>query len=132
MAQGAAKEGVTSRWEWVAAGAGALLILGTVGVLLYEGLALPATPPSLQVSVDSVVATPHAFLVQVTAHNHGRRTAATVTLEGVLYGDAGVLETATTTVDFVPGAASRGAGLLFTRDPREHRLHVRATGFEVP
>ena len=51
--QKAAKREI-SRWEWVAAGIGAVLVLGTIGYLLIRAITIPDGPPTVEVRVDSI------------------------------------------------------------------------------
>jgi uncharacterized protein (TIGR02588 family) len=123
---------VGSRWEWAAAALGALVVGGTIGFLAYEAATEENTPPDLVVRAGPVTRTSAGWLVEVRAENRGATTAAQVRVEGELEGDTGAVETSEVTIDYVPGDSERRAGLLFRRDPRRHRLEVRARGFDLP
>lgn len=124
----------TSRWEWAAAGLSALLVLSAMGHTGYQALAGPDTPPVLVVQVDSVYALGpgRGYVVHVRARNSGGETAAAVTLRGEIVERATAVETAEVTVDYIPAGGSRGAALMFTRDPRRFELELRAVGFGSP
>ncbi|MDQ2670628.1 MAG: hypothetical protein M3Y31_08360 [Gemmatimonadota bacterium] len=122
-----------SRGEWLCAALGAVITLGTIGLLGYEGLTQPRRGvPEIVVRVDSVVRQENGWLVQLEARNVGHATAAAVRIVGVLRADTGVVETSEANLDYVPEASSRGAGLLFSRDPSQHLLDVRPSGYARP
>lgn len=129
--EGAGKRG-TSPWEWILAAVSALLILGAVGFMVYEGVTAPDTPPDLEISPDTVIATGDGYLVRFVARNRGHGTAASVTVEGTLSAGGERVETAEVVLDYVPAGARRRAGLIFSRDPRTHSLEIRALGFDTP
>lgn len=111
---------------------GALLVFSAVGVMLFQALTQPNTPPRLEVTVDSIVDTGSGYLAQVRVRNRGQSTAAQLLIEGQLNSDTGSVETAQATISYVPAQSIRRAGLLFSRDPREFRLEVAPKGFDLP
>lgn len=121
-----------SHWEWIAAIVSLLLVLAAIGYLLREGMRAPESPPEVLLRVDTVIEQRRGFLVEYEARNLGRETAAAVRVEGTLGPDAAVVERSESTLDFLPGESSRRGGLFFTRDPRQHGLRIRATGYELP
>ncbi len=124
--------GKSSVWEWVAAGVGTLLVLGTVAFMLFEAFTRSGGLPVVSVRVDTVVSTPAGYLVWIRAENRGGETAASLRVEGELRSGTRVVETRETTLAFVPAEGKRYAGLVFREDPGRYTLDVRATGFELP
>jgi uncharacterized protein (TIGR02588 family) len=122
----------TSTAEWIVAAVSALLVLGVIGFLVYDGMVSPQTPPDVRVEVDSIQQAGPGFLVLLRARNHGHNTAADVIVEGELMGDSGPVETSETTIDYVPAGGQQRAGLYFTRDPRSLELRLRAHGYRDP
>ena len=122
----------TSAWEWAVAAVGALLVLSVVGLMLYEALTEPSTPPQIEVSVDTIVQNEYGYVVQFQARNHGQITAAGLVVEGELKSDTGTVEKAQVTIDYVPSESRRKGGLLFTHDPRRYTVSVSAKGYDVP
>ena len=129
---GGAGGGVRSRWEWVAAAVSTALVLAVVGYMLYDAVARPQTPPSITVQADSVLRANGLWLVEFQARNHGHQTAAQVKVEGALMDGGEAVETSEAVLDYVPGESVRRGGLFFTRDPRAHRLELRALGYQEP
>lgn len=127
-----ARRSRTPAAEWAVAALGALLVFSAVGVMLFQALTQPNTPPRLEVTVDSIVDTGSGYLAQVRVRNRGQSTAAQLLIEGQLNSDTGSVETAQATISYVPAQSIRRAGLLFSRDPREFRLEVAPKGFDLP
>lgn len=122
----------SSPGEWVVAALGLLILASTVGFLLYQALARPHVPPAIELNVDEVTEFVGGYRVSFTAHNIGTRTAANVTVEGRLLSATETVEASQVTLGYVPGRSSEGGGLFFTLDPRDHRLELRALGYEEP
>jgi uncharacterized protein (TIGR02588 family) len=124
--------GVKSRWEWVAAAVSTVLVLAVVGYLLYDAVARPRTPPSVQVRADTVLQADGLWLVRFRAANAGHETAAALKVEGVLMRADSSVETSEAVLDYVPGRSVRHGGLFFRHDPRAYRLELRALGYQEP
>jgi uncharacterized protein (TIGR02588 family) len=122
----------TSRWEWVSAAAGALLVAGAIGFLVHEAVVRSPEPPAITFEIDSVAAAPNGFLVQFRARNHGWTTAAGLQVAGELRAGGRSVETSEATLQYLPARAERAAGLFFTEDPRAHELTLRAVGYQTP
>lgn len=126
----------TPFWEKMVGVLGLLLVLGVVGVLLYEGFQ-PQTAAEIVTEVKSITPQAGGYLVEFQASNRGRKTAAAVVIEGALYepgsGEAAEpLETAEITFDYIPDQSDRLGAFLFERDPRQYELRLQAKGFMDP
>lgn len=133
MSGGEAERGPgTSPWEWAAAAASLLLVLGAIGFLLRQAVVGVPSPPAIVLSVDSVHPAPGGFHVGFRARNLGGTTAASLHVAGELRDGERVVETSEATVGFVPPGAERRGGLFFREDPRRHALELRALGYEYP
>jgi uncharacterized protein (TIGR02588 family) len=129
---GGAGGGVRSRWEWVAAAVSTVLVLAVVGYLLYDAVARPQTPPSVEVQAGTVLKSAGLWLVEFSAHNRGHETAAGVQVQGELMEGERAVETSEAMLDYVPGESVRRGGLFFRADPRAYRLELRALGYQEP
>jgi uncharacterized protein (TIGR02588 family) len=118
--------------EWVVAGLGALLVAGTIGYLVLQALGRDQSPPDIEVTTLREVALEHGHLVEFRAVNRGGETAAQLMVQGELAGAHGPVETAEATLDYLPPGSQREGGLLFSRDPREFKLRLRATSYVRP
>ena len=120
-------------WENAVAALGALLVAGTLGYVGWHALTETATPPALAVRVTSMAPQAGAgYLVTFTVANGGDAAAAGVRVVGELWHDRDLLETGEAVLDYVPAHSASRGGLVFGRDPRQHALAVRATGWVEP
>ena len=53
-------------------------------------------------------------------------------VEGVLREKTATLEISAITMDYVPSGSQRKAGLIFSKDPRQFDLQIRAKGYVQP
>ena len=119
--------------EWIAAAIGLVVTVSMMAIIGLEALRGDATQlPAIEVRATRVVQAPTGFVVEIVAANRSGGTAAAVQIEGALTTEEGAVETSSLTLDYVPGHAERKGGLFFTRDPRRHRLEVRALGYQAP
>jgi uncharacterized protein (TIGR02588 family) len=118
--------------EWVVAAIGAALVAATIFYLVWLALSRDETPPDVRVVAGGVLALENGWLVQFRAVNAGGTAAAEVLVEGELRGQGGAIETAEATVDYLPPRSEREGGLIFSRDPRDHELRLRAKGYVDP
>ena len=108
----------------VMAALGALVTLAAVVIVVWEAMQ-PAAPPALSARIVDVQSTAAGHVATVEVRNDGRDTAAGVDIEGVL-GD----QTATATLDYVPGRGRAKAYLRFDADPS--RAAVSVKGWSAP
>ncbi|HEX7120286.1 MAG TPA: hypothetical protein VF212_15945 [Longimicrobiales bacterium] len=118
--------------ERVVAVIGAALTLGAVGYLTIELLLEPSTPPDIVIEVAGVDSVHTGYVVEFRARNLGHTTAARLEVEGTLERGTTIVETSSTTIDFVPADGASHAGLYFRHDPREYRLQIVPKGYDRP
>jgi uncharacterized protein (TIGR02588 family) len=118
--------------EGIAAALGALLTLGTLGVILWDEWRSSGRPAFVAVDVRSVTEAEGGFVMELRAENRGDRTAAEVLVRGELRRGDEVVETSEATFDYVPRHSHRDGGLFFTHDPRNLEIEVRALGYVDP
>lgn len=124
--------GEISRVEWILGGLSAVIVLTVIGLLLYEGIRGTGSPAEIAFEVDSVMATPHGFLLEFEAINSGESTAAELLIEGEVRTGAGVTERSEVTIDYLPAKSRRRAWLFFRANPSEHHFEIRQKGFDSP
>jgi uncharacterized protein (TIGR02588 family) len=120
------------RLEAIAATIGAALTLLTLGVIVWDGVTAPESPPYITVEARGVHQQAGGFVLEVVAINRGGRTAAQVEVQGILRRDGEAIAESTTTFDHVPRGSQARGGLFFARDPREFELELRALGYSDP
>lgn len=125
---------VEKNWlEWVVFGVGLLLVVSTLGYLVYDGATADGAPPDVEVRLGEPRRGGPGFLVPVTVYNRGGETAAGVTIEVVLEGGASPEpERGEFTLAFLPRRGTREGWVAFRSDPRAGRLTARALGYEKP
>jgi uncharacterized protein (TIGR02588 family) len=72
------------------------------------------------------------FRINFEIFNDGTSTAAAVQVRGELLQDGRPAETAEASFDYVPGQSSSRGGLLFTQDPQDREISIRAIGYTEP
>ena len=120
------------RLEAVAAAIGAVLAIGTLGVIIREGVTSGDRPPLVELRTERVRAFEGGFLVEVAIRNGGDRAAADLTIEGQLNRGDSTVETSEMLLDYLPGSSSRRGGLYFRNDPADYELVLRASGYRDP
>jgi uncharacterized protein (TIGR02588 family) len=119
-------------WMWSIGLLGLVLVLGSIGFMLYEAAAGDSSPPDVMVDVQEILPIQNGFLVEFRVINEGGRTAAGLIVEGELRDGIEIVEASDTTIEYVPSHSEREGGLFFTQDPRQYELQLRATGYETP
>jgi uncharacterized protein (TIGR02588 family) len=118
--------------EWLVAAIGLLLLLASVGYLLYDGNGGGAQPPAPAMRLLGVEPQGGRFLVRVQAVNESRTTAAALRVEGTLKRGTELVERSELEFDYLPGHSSREGGMFFTTDPRGLRLELAARSYRAP
>lgn len=123
----------TPNLEWIAAVTGLLvllLLLGAIGLdALQGGVRLP---PDIRMDVHPVMKAGDRYLVRFDVRNSGGETAAALEIEGQLTDQGQVIETSSSTIDYVPGHGAAQGGLYFQHDPTGLTLKVRPLGYQAP
>lgn len=116
--------------EWALGVVGALVAVGLLTFLTYQGL-VRDIPPRLDVVVLEVHETPSGFLTSLRVENSGGQTASGAHVTGEITQGGVVVSTAETTISYVPPSSRREATLIFSEDPRdqENSLEVVVTGY---
>ena len=116
---------------WLAA-VGMLFVLGSFTILLRESFIGRRPVADISIRVEEILPSAQGYLVSLRIGNSGNATAAALNVEGVLKRGSTNVETSLVTVDYVAAGSERGATLLFSNDPRQGELTIRATGYIEP
>lgn len=131
--QGDQQQTSTTGWAELTVGAlGGLVVTLLLLFLGYQALAVRDEPVRLQAAVVAVDASPGQYVVHFDVVNHGGETAEAVHVVGELVDAGAVVERVSSTVDYVPPGSGRRGALVFTRDPSEHPLQLRASSYNLP
>lgn len=112
---------------------GLLMVLSTLGALIYETVSGDGGPPDIVVWAEEVVPLDGRYLVRFTAFNQGEETGAQVLVRGELRGAAGeLLDRREVHLDYVPARSRQQGGLYFSQDPRQGKLLLYVEGYSAP
>lgn len=119
--------------EWVIFAVGLLLVVSTLGYLIYDATTVSEAPPNIEIQLGEIQPQTQNFLVPVSATNKGQQTAETVQIEVVLENGGKEEESAEFQIQFLPRGAKRSGWVTFETDPRTvEKIKTRAVGFEKP
>lgn len=120
-------------FEWIIFAVGLVLVVSTLGYLIYDATTVSEAPPNIEVQVGEIQPQGQNFLVPVTAINKGEQTAETVQIEVILENNGEEKESAELEIQFLPRGAKRSGWVTFETDPRTiEKIKARAVGFEKP
>ncbi len=122
----------TSKWEWVVAALGLMLVVGTVGYIGYYALTTKGKITAATVEPIGVEATSGGHVVRFRARNHSSATAASLQITGELRQGGSVVETSQVTLDYLPPFSERQGALVFQEDPRRYELRIMPKGYIEP
>ena len=119
--------------EWIVFVISLILVLFTLGYIVYDGATLGETPPNIELQLGQSQPQSDRFIVPVTAKNRGDETAETVQIEVTLNSDGREEETAEFEIAFLPRHSTRRGWVTFQTDPRTvEQMEARVLGFEKP
>ena len=118
--------------ERIVAFVGLILVLGSIGFLVYQAITRNSAPPDVTLNINIITTVSNGYLVKFQAMNKGNSTAKGLIVEGQLKDGNEDIETSETTLDYLPSHSEREGGLFFTKDPRQFELQLRALGYEQP
>jgi uncharacterized protein (TIGR02588 family) len=130
--EGGRDDQAPSSWEWVLAGVGLLLLVASVGYLLYYQWSSNDEPPDPAIEVIAIHQQQGRFLVRLRVHNRSHTTAADLRVSGELRQGGQVVERSETEFPYLAAESSHEGGLFFTRDPRALRLELGVESYQVP
>ncbi|MCE7798109.1 hypothetical protein LWE61_16310 [Sphingobium sufflavum] len=119
--------------EWIAAVTGLVVLLFLLGAIGFDALQGGSrVPPDIRLDTHPAVKVGDRYLVTFDASNRGGATAAALEIEGQLTDHGQVIETSSSTIDYVPGHGAAQGGLYFEHNPRGMTVTVRPLGYQAP
>lgn len=119
--------------EWLVFVASLVLVVSTLGYLIYDTATLKNAPPSIQFQLGKPQSQLNHFIVPVSVTNQGDETAEGVQVEVVLESDGKEQENAQFEIAFLPRHSTREGWVTFETDPRTvDQMKARVLGFEKP
>lgn len=125
------KDSEKKNWlEWSVTISSGILVLFTLGFLIYQIVTEEETPPDIVISLGPVAKKDGGYSVPIIAFNYGTSTAQNVTIE-VIAGDA-VEEKAQISFQYLPRKSSVKGWVSFSIHPQPKALKSRIVGYSVP
>lgn len=126
---------IQKNWlEWLVFAISLVLVITTLGYLVYDGATFSENPPNVELELGKVQAqAKDRFIVPITAINRGEITAEGVQIEVTLNDNGKEQENAQFEIAFLPRHSTREGWVIFTTDPRTvDKIEARVLGLEKP
>ena len=117
--------------EWSITIISGILVIFTLGFLVYQLIYEEQTPPDISVVLGEVFEKDEAYSVPIKAINEGTETAGNVVIEIVIEGDP-EKEKAQITFAYLPGKSSAQGWVIFTKKPERKSLKTHVIGYSTP
>ena len=119
--------------EWLVFTASLILVLSTLGYLVYDSATFGEAPPSIEFQLGQPQQRSNRFVVPVSVTNRGDETAQGVHIEVTLESGGKEQENADFEIAFLPRHSTRKGWVTFKADPRSvEQMQARVLGFEKP
>ena len=119
--------------EWIVFAASLVLVLSTLGYLVYDVATIGEVPPNIEVQLGQPQPQSNRFLVPLSVTNRGGETAEGVHVEVTLESGGKEQESADFEIAFLPRSSTREGWVTFKTDPRTvEQMQARVLGFEKP
>ena len=118
--------------EWVTLGVAIAVLIGLVGLIVYDWQVNQNRPPAFRVEVtESARVTNGHYYVPFSITNTGGRIARTVQVTAELQ-SAGGVETGEQQIDFLSGNERKQGSFVFNHNPQDGSLMIRVASYRVP
>ena len=119
--------------EWLVFAASLILVLSTLGYLVYDAATFGEAPPNIEFQLGQPQQRSNRFVVPVSVTNRGDETAQGVHIEVTLESGGQEQENADFEIAFLPRHSTRKGWVTFKTDPRSvEQMQARVLGFEKP
>jgi uncharacterized protein (TIGR02588 family) len=119
--------------EWVTFIAATLILLGLVGLILFDWQTSQNRPPAFTVAVSEAVrVTDGRYYVPFAITNTGGRIARMVQVTAELEIPGVDQETGEQQIDFLSGHETKAGSFVFSYDPQGGDLSVRVASYRLP
>lgn len=118
--------------EWLTGLVATLLVLATIGWLVFEAISTDERPPEFSARVLTIEPVPSGWRVMVEVRNRADQAAAAVLVKGSLMDATTTIEDVEVTFDYIAGGSTTRGGLFFVNDPSRYRMQIVPTSFTEP
>jgi uncharacterized protein (TIGR02588 family) len=118
--------------EWATGILSAILVVMLIGWIAWEALTAEDEAPKFAVAITERKPVEGGYRVTFEITNTAARTASAVTVRGEILESQNILEDAEVTFDYVPARSKSSGAMLFSKDPGQAEIRVRAVGYTEP
>lgn len=119
--------------EWTTFTIAALLVLAVAGLVVYDWVSSPATPPVIELRQSGPArAEGSQFYVPFTVINSGGSPAETIQLIAELELAGELVEDGEQQIDVLARDETRQGAFVFSRDPGQGQLTLRVASYQEP
>ncbi len=119
--------------EWLVFALSLVLVLCTLGYLVYDGATSAKTPATIELELGKSRSQADRFIIPVSVTNNSDTTAETVLIEVTLENSGKEQESAQLEIGFLPRHSKREGWVTFQTDPQTvEEVAARVLGFEQP
>lgn len=109
----------------------ALLLLGAIGFLVWEGVSL-TEPPTFEAETGAVWHSDGRYYLPLVVRNSGGESVQNLGLNVTLEEGARTVAQAETAIVWLPAHSQRRAVVIFDQDPKAYRIVTSFEGYEPP
>ncbi|MEM9162339.1 MAG: TIGR02588 family protein [Cyanobacteria bacterium P01_F01_bin.4] len=118
--------------EWITLTISTAILIGLVGLVLYDWQINQNRPPLFQIEFASAQAIENHYYVPFVIKNTGGQVARTVQVSAELRLDDAPDETGAQDIDFLSANERKRGSFVFDHDPNQGQLTVRVASFRLP
>ncbi|RWX81741.1 TIGR02588 family protein [Neorhizobium lilium] len=118
--------------EWATGLLAAVLVIGMLVWVTWEALTQENRPPEFTVTITGRQMVQGNYRVSFDIANTAPQTASAVAVRGEIIQDGKAVEEVEVTFDYVPAQSQAAGAVLFSRDPGQDEVRVRAVGYTTP
>jgi uncharacterized protein (TIGR02588 family) len=118
--------------EWIVSGIGLILVLGSLGFLVYKGIAVEQQPPLFVAQWLETVELEDDYLVKFQVFNRGGESVSSLTVLAEMHSAGGKAIERQVNIDYLPAHSSRQIAMLFPTPPDQSSLLISFGGYQVP
>ncbi|MEM9979838.1 MAG: TIGR02588 family protein [Cyanobacteria bacterium P01_A01_bin.123] len=127
------EDGQRSLAEWITLLAATTILLGLIGLIIYDWQINQTRPPAFAIAVtESARVTDGHYYVPFIIKNTGGRIARTVQVTAELAIENEPSETGEQQIDFLSGNEQKRGSFVFTHNPQAGELLIRVASYGLP
>lgn len=131
--QSQSKTSLSSPAEWISLGVSLSILVLVLGLVIYSWITKENKPPILSViSGAEIRQVNEQFYIPFEVTNQGGETVQSVEIIAQLTINGEVIETGSQEIDFLSGGEVQSGAFIFSRNPQQGELVMRAVSYKLP